>query len=93
MGVTTSSASRLPAGNIVVHYTTSCNTQSSAPEYGRDHFFRLQATGQQQRGCIIPQAVTHSLVHLKMGVIISSASRLPAGNIVGAFIPQAVNTV
>jgi hypothetical protein len=20
-----------------VHYTTSCNTQSSAPEYGRDH--------------------------------------------------------
>ena len=24
-------------GNIVVHYTTSCNTQSSVPEDGRDH--------------------------------------------------------
>ena len=30
------SASRLPAGIIPVHYTTSCNTQSSAPEDGRD---------------------------------------------------------
>ena len=34
-----SSASRLPAGNIVgsLYGTTSCNTQSSAPEDGRDH--------------------------------------------------------
>jgi len=30
-----SSASRLPTGIILVHYTTSCNTQSSAPEDGR----------------------------------------------------------
>ena len=30
-------ASRLPAGNVTVHYTTSCNTQSSAPGDGRDH--------------------------------------------------------
>ena len=27
----------LPASNIVVHYTTSCNTQSSAPEDGLGH--------------------------------------------------------
>jgi len=27
----------LPAGSMWVHYTTSCNTQSSAPEDGRDH--------------------------------------------------------
>jgi len=32
------SASRLPAGNMSVHYTTSCNTRSSAPEYGRNNF-------------------------------------------------------
>ena len=32
---------------------------------------RFQATGRQHRGCIIPQAVTHSLVLLKMGKIIS----------------------
>ena len=31
-----SSASRLPAGVILVYYTTSCNTQSSAPEDERD---------------------------------------------------------
>ena len=31
----------------------------------------LQATGRQHRGCIIPQAVTHSLVLLKMGEIIA----------------------
>ena len=31
------SASRLPAGVIPVLYTTSCNTQSSAPEDGRNH--------------------------------------------------------
>ena len=30
----------------------------------------LPATGRQHRGCIIPQAVTHSLVPLKMGKII-----------------------
>ena len=29
-------ASRLPAGFIPAHCTTSCNTQSSAPEDGRD---------------------------------------------------------
>jgi hypothetical protein len=29
------------------------------------------ATGRQHRGCIIPQAVTHSLVLLKMGKIIA----------------------
>ena len=29
----------------------------------------LPAGGRQHRGCIIPQAVTHSLVLLKMGVI------------------------
>jgi len=34
-------------------------------------FLRFQATGRQHRGCIIPQVVTHSLVHLKMGVIIA----------------------
>ena len=28
---------RSPAGNIGVHYTTSCYTQFSAPEDGRDH--------------------------------------------------------
>ena len=27
----------MPTGIIPVHYTTSCNTQSSAPEDGRDH--------------------------------------------------------
>ena len=32
---------------------------------------RFQATGRQHRGCIIPQAVTHSLVLLKMGKIIA----------------------
>ena len=32
-------------------------------------FLRFQATGRQHRGCIIPQAVTHSLVILKMGEI------------------------
>ena len=31
----------------------------------------LPATGRQHRGCIIPQAVTHSLVLLKMGKIIA----------------------
>ena len=31
----------------------------------------LPAGGQQHRGCIIPQAVTHSLVLLKMGEIIA----------------------
>ena len=30
-----------------------------------------QATGRQHRGCIIPQAVTHSLVLLKMWKIIA----------------------
>jgi len=30
---------------------------------------RFQATARQHRGCIIPQAVTHSLVLLKMGEI------------------------
>ena len=29
----------------------------------------MQATGRQHRGCIIPQAVTHSLVLHKMGKI------------------------
>ena len=29
----------------------------------------LPAGGRQRRGCIIPQAVTHSLVFLKMGKI------------------------
>ena len=29
----------------------------------------LPATGRQNRGCIIPQTVTHSLVLLKMGKI------------------------
>jgi len=28
---------------------------------------RFQTNGRQHRGCIIPQAVTHSLVLLKMG--------------------------
>ena len=32
---------------------------------------RFQATGQQHRGCIIPQAVTQSLALLEMGVIIA----------------------
>ena len=32
---------------------------------------RFQATGRQHRGCIIPQAVTHSLVLLKMSEIIA----------------------
>jgi hypothetical protein len=31
----------------------------------------LPAGGRQYRGCIIPQAVTHSLVLLKMGKIIA----------------------
>ena len=31
----------------------------------------LPATGRQHRVCIIPQAVTHSLVLLKMGKIIA----------------------
>ena len=31
----------------------------------------FHATGRQHRGCIIPQAVTHSLVLLKMGKIIA----------------------
>ena len=32
---------------------------------------RIQVTGRQHRGRIIPQAVTHSLVLLKMGEIIA----------------------
>ena len=32
---------------------------------------RIQATGRQRRGCIIPQAVTHSLVLLMMDEIIA----------------------
>jgi len=32
---------------------------------------RFQATSRQNRGCIVPQAVTHSLAHLKMGKIIA----------------------
>jgi len=32
---------------------------------------RLQATGRRHRWCIIPRAVTHSLVLLKMGEIIA----------------------
>ena len=31
----------------------------------------LPAGGRQHRGCIVPQAVTHSLVLLKMGKIIA----------------------
>ena len=34
-------------------------------------FHRIQATGRQHRGCIIPQAVTHSLVLLRMVEIIA----------------------
>jgi hypothetical protein len=34
-------------------------------------FLRTQAAGQQHRRCITPQAVTHSLVLLKMGEIIA----------------------
>jgi len=34
----------------------------------------LPGTGLQHRGCIIPQAVTHSLVFLKMGGIIARNS-------------------
>jgi len=32
---------------------------------------RIQATGRQHRGCITPQAVTHSLVLMRMGKIIA----------------------
>ena len=34
-------------------------------------WFRASAGGRQHRGCIIPQAVTHSLVLPKMGKIIA----------------------
>jgi len=34
-------------------------------------FLRIQGTGRQRHGCIIPQAVTHSLVHLKMGEMVA----------------------
>ena len=37
----------------------------------RMHCLRFQVTGRQHRGCFIPQAVTHSLVLLKMGEIIA----------------------
>ena len=36
-----------------------------------EEFLRFQDTGRQHRGCIIPQAVTHSLVLLKMSKIIA----------------------
>ena len=36
-----------------------------------EELLRFQTTGRQHRGCIIPQAVTHSLALLKMGVIIA----------------------
>ena len=36
-----------------------------------EEFLRFQATGRQHRGCITPQAVTYSLVLLKMGGIIA----------------------
>jgi len=39
----------------------------------------LPATGRQHRGCIIPQAVTHSLVFLKMGKIIAPKHVEPTG--------------
>ena len=41
------------------------------PLYTALQFLRFQATGRQHRGCIKPQAVTHSLVLLKMGEIIA----------------------
>ena len=40
-------------------------------EVGADRQMMLLATGRQHRECIIPQAVTHSLVLLKMGKIIA----------------------
>ena len=42
-------------------------TESHSADWKRS----FQATGRQHRGCIIPQAVTHSLVLLKMGEIIT----------------------
>jgi ADP-glucose pyrophosphorylase len=42
---------------------------SQEPNY--QHKTKTLATGQQHRGCIISQAVTHSLVLLKMGKIIA----------------------
>ena len=36
----------------------------------------LPATGRQHRGCILPQALTHSLVLLKMGKIIARSLML-----------------
>ena len=36
-----------------------------------EEFLRFRATGRQHRGCIIPQAATHSLLLLKMGEIIA----------------------
>ena len=108
MGLLIIPVSQRPATSWV-HYTTSCNTQSSAPEDGQNNCPKhvaltgiinkpiivasswlsiLQggsnmtgtdlcvnkphcANGRQHRGCIIPQAVTHSLVLLKMGKIIA----------------------
>ena len=46
-------------------------TMLPADNLDAEELLRFQATGRQLRGCIIPQAVTHSLVLLKMCKIVS----------------------
>ena len=55
-----------------MYYSLWCNETTMQPAGSLEaEFLRFQATGQLPRGCIIPQAVTHSLALMKMGVIIA----------------------
>ena len=56
--------SRLPFAGIIRRLSYSTRLWYNAPTM-------LPAGSRQHRGCIIPQAVTHSLVLLKMGKIIA----------------------
>ena len=73
----------LPAGSLEVEeifmsyrFSDSLREGTNAPAHKLSanlcdiyQFLRFQATCRQHLGCIIPQAVTHSLVLLKMGGI------------------------
>jgi len=72
----------LPAGNLKAEEQchtdlhTACEQEhsfrlTSCQQTCMTLFLRFQATGRQDRGCIMPQAVKHSLVSLKMGKIIA----------------------
>ena len=65
--LTSSNEMQQYAGIYLLQNYGTCFGCLSYPSSGVHHL----ATGRQHRGCIIPQAVTHSLVLLKMGKIIA----------------------